>query len=53
LLYKYIFFQKYDEQKFNLLEKFLFLRNLTYLNLVVFPQGVRGYLTDFVRPPCG
>lgn len=24
-----------------------------YLNLVVFPQGVRGYLIDLVRPPCG
>lgn len=24
-----------------------------YLNFVVFPQGVRGYLIDFVRPPWG
>ena len=24
-----------------------------YLNLVVFPQGVRGYFIDFVRPPWG
>ena len=24
-----------------------------YLNLVVLPQGVRGYLIDFVLPPCG
>lgn len=22
-----------------------------YLNLVVLPQGVRGYFIDFVRPP--
>ena len=24
-----------------------------YLNFVVLPQGVRGYLIAFVRPPCG
>lgn len=24
-----------------------------YLNLVVLPQGVRGYLIDLVRPPWG
>ena len=25
----------------------------TYLNFVVLPQGVRGYLIDLVLPPCG
>ena len=24
-----------------------------YLNLVVLPQGVRGYFMDLVLPPCG
>lgn len=34
--------------------EFLFIgKNTHYLNFVVLPQGVRGYLMDFARPPWG
>ena len=51
-LYKNIFFQKKGEQN-NKLCLDIRLVIFIYLNLVVFPQGVRGYLIAFVRPPWG
>jgi hypothetical protein len=52
-LYKKIFFQKKGEQKFNLTFLKILFNYIIYLNLVVFTQGVLGYFTDLVRPPCG
>ena len=37
----------------NVLPLFIKVAMSVYLNLVVLPQGVRGYFIDFVRPPCG
>jgi len=41
-LYKNIFFQKKGEQKINFMFELSCFKNLTYLNLVVLPQGVLG-----------
>ena len=53
LLYKNIFFQKNWEQNIMLFFILLLFFENIYLNFVVLPHGVRGYLTDFVRPPWG